>query len=241
MQKTANRSRLCRAECPTPPAGKCPIRHKPSKDVMRVQMLRIMRTLSVFLLAAFMSTHADGSAQTVSISGKNLTLEQVFKSVEKQTGYVVLAYKDALSKNADISLNVTAVPLTQLLDIVLKNKSLDYVVKGKTIVLSRKNQSPVNSDPPVSTIKTASPVTIKVADAKGQLLSGASVINKTTGTSGITDANGIVTLNASAGDQLTISFVGMQTKTITVTNAIISSNLHIMAHGMASEGRMVCF
>ncbi|HUP10605.1 MAG TPA: hypothetical protein VM187_00285, partial [Niastella sp.] len=45
--------------------------------------------LTIFFIAiAVFSAHAKGTAQNVSITGKDLPLKQVLSAIEKQTGYV---------------------------------------------------------------------------------------------------------------------------------------------------------
>src|SRR5687767_6486485 len=73
---------------------------------IRAKILRVMK-LTVFLLTVlFVHAYASGSAQTVTISGRNLALKQVFSIIEKQTGFVVFSDGRAITETAPVSLSV---------------------------------------------------------------------------------------------------------------------------------------
>ena len=95
--------------------------------------------LTIFFIAiAVFSAHAKGTAQNVTITGKNLPLKQVFAAIEKQTGYVIFNNKRDLDESKTVSISANNLPLTDVLDMILKDEPLEYSIKGKTIVLSRK-------------------------------------------------------------------------------------------------------
>src|SRR5690606_12591431 len=63
---------------------------------------------------------------------------------------------------------------------------------------------------------TIYPLTIRVTNTAGEPLAGASVTNRNSGSSGVTDANGRIGLNVFAGDVIEISFVGFKTQSVTI-------------------------
>src|SRR5882762_5652318 len=95
------------------------------------QIWRVMR-LTVFLLtAALIHVHASGTAQEISLTGKDLTLKLIFTAIEKQTGYVVFADENSISGAGKVSVSVHNMPLKNFLNTVLKNQPLEYVIQGK--------------------------------------------------------------------------------------------------------------
>src|SRR5690606_39287891 len=56
--------------------------------------LIVMKLFVVFMLAGLLQAQAESNAQTVTFSGKNVTITRVFKAIEAQTGNTVLANKD---------------------------------------------------------------------------------------------------------------------------------------------------
>lgn len=172
----------------------------------------VMRLTALLLTAAFVHAHATGSAQNISLSGKNLSLEQVFTAIEKQTGYVVLGNKSLFSGAATVSLEASNMPLRDLLDMVFKERPIEYVIKGKTIVLSGKSRTPVMwmKEQPIKGI---------IRDQNGVPLAGASVSRKGAKTSTISDKDGRFTINADIGDELVITYVGFVSRAVAVTAA----------------------
>lgn len=173
--------------------------------------------LTIFLLtAAFVHAHATSSAQNISLSGKNLTLEQVFSAIEKQTGYVVLGNEELFASRKTVSLSVSDIPLRDLLDMVLKDQPFKYTIADKTIFISRKPAAPSQdapSDGPPVNIASLQPVSGSIVDSSGSPVQGAS-IRLTPGDNGTSsNADGsFVIANVEPGMYtLEISFVGFET------------------------------
>ncbi|MBX2924340.1 MAG: TonB-dependent receptor [Chitinophagaceae bacterium] len=184
-----------------------------------------MRLLSFFLFAVLLSVYAEGTAQSVTISGKNLTLKQIFTAIEKQTGFVLLTKKGTLPGTKKLSLTVYNMPLTELLDVALKNQPVDYAIEGKTIVLSRKSPvvSPVQAPPDITIDQPAEPqpVTGRITDSLGNPIRGVS-IRLTPGNKGAATGNdgSFSIINVSPGNYtLEISNVGYQTITRSISVA----------------------
>lgn len=192
--------------------------------------LLVMKLTILLLTAAFFNVHARGVAQNVTLSGKDLTLKQVFSAIELQTGYVVFYNKQTLSKTKTISLTVFDMPLADLLKTVLKDQSLDFVIEGRNIILSPKKQAvsaerPAVSSQPMSFYTPATPQQVmgRIVDSSGSPIQGAS-IHLIPGNKGATSgADGsfvIPTVNPGAY-VLEISFVGFETlrRKITVSGS----------------------
>lgn len=179
------------------------------------QMLRKMKMLTVFLFAGFLTAHASGLSQTVSLSGSNLSLTEVFTSIKKQTGYVVFYNERLLLNTKRVSVDLHDAELSDLLDVVLMDQPLVYVIKEKNIILSRKAglRAPAVSSTP-SEIAFLMPVAGIVRDASGAPLVGATVKVKSKTISTITDNEGRFSLTTDPGDILQVSYVGFKTTEI---------------------------
>ena len=184
------------------------------------QISKVMRLLPIFLLAALISAHASGSAQSVSISGTGLTLKQVFTEIEKQTGYVFFSNKEMLANTRKISIAAVNQPLKEVLSKVLDNQGLDFLIQGKTIILSRKRFGA--SLPELVLEQPYSLITGRVTDTDGAPMAGVNIQIKGS-TKGVVSApNGTFTINANAGDVLVFSFVGFTPRELTVTASMIA-------------------
>lgn len=169
-------------------------------------------------MVAFFQVQASGSAQVITLSGKNLSLKEVFTAIEKQTNFVVFYNKQLLTGTKPVSIAVSHKPLNEVLTEVLKDQPLTYFIKDKTIILSAKTEVPRKSEianEPALTDEVLR-ITIRVTDPQGRPLAGASLSNKKTRTTGMTDGNGTYSLNASPGDVIEISYVGFVTQTVII-------------------------
>ena len=187
--------------------------------------LLIMKLTVFLLLLATFSVQATGMAQQVTISGKDLSLLEVFDAIKKQTGYVVLGNKRLFTDAQKVSIQAVNMPLKNLMDLLLKGQSMDYTIQDKTIFISLRTQSP----PPkkISLMGEAGaeqdPVSIRVRviDPNGRPLNGATVMNKTTNIMRFTDEDGVTPMDVSAEDILLISYVGMENRIIPVSQSVL--------------------
>ena len=186
-----------------------------------------MKLTAILLAVVFVQVYATGNAQNFTLSGRNMSLRTFFMNVEKQTGYVVLGKKGIYSQAKKVSVAVVNMPLIKVLDEVMRNQPLRYVIHDKTIVLYEKQirepaliapeKVPNELPPPLSEVHG------RVTDSTGAPLARASVKIKGTDIGTTTDANGVFTINARETDVLVISFVGYQTVEIPAVNSSTSS------------------
>src|SRR5699024_4416989 len=91
-----------------------------------VGMTKAMRLTSVFLLLACLQVSAATYAQSVSISGKNMSLSKVFNKIRKQTGYNFIYADENLSEALTVSLHAENMPLREILDYCFAHQPLTY-------------------------------------------------------------------------------------------------------------------
>ena len=189
--------------------------------------LLVMKLTSIFLLVACLQVSARSWSQTVSFSGKNVSLEKVFASVKKQTGYVFFFNDVALKDATPVSVKVANMPLQEFMETVLKDQPLNFSFQNKTIVISRKAPAAVVTPPAadkVTAVFTGIDIHGVVADEKGLAIAGATVKVKGTKRATITDARGgfdFKGLDEKA--VLEISFIGYATKTLPVQKTMYVS------------------
>lgn len=160
MQKTANwpgQGMFACLQTHRPVAKMLLVMRRPHSAACR-KLLLAMRLTFLLLTTVLMSVHASVRSQSVTLSGVNLPLKQVFSAIERQTGYVVFSNRGDLNNTRPVSLDVQNMPLIALLDFALRDQPLSYIIEGKTIVLSLK---PVVKE----SVKTEAPV----ADFRGQI------------------------------------------------------------------------
>ncbi|MEO6229537.1 MAG: TonB-dependent receptor [Ferruginibacter sp.] len=179
-------------------------------------------------LCALLLMQAGTNAQTnpvsiqtpVSVSGNNISLAQVFRSIKKQTGLTFFYSNQLLDDNEKISLDFKNAKLQDVLAFIFKEKNVNYELRGNRVLLNEKPQ-PVKAvipDSKASDNKTAVQATVvkgQVMDGDGKPLVGVTVTVKGKSTDMfVTDELGIFTVNALPGDVVSFSMVGMQTEEI---------------------------
>jgi TonB-linked SusC/RagA family outer membrane protein len=188
--------------------------------------LRIMKLIAIMLLAAVMQVSARGYSQLISVTGKNVSLEKVFKKIERQTQYVFFYDEDGLQQAKRVSLNVKNASLAEVLEQCFKDQPLLYHIVGKTIVIN--DRGPLREE---KMIAPALPALIeikgRVQDENGNPLAGVSVtvVGENRGVS--TDDGGNFSINAPADAVLSFSYVGYKTVSVSVkgkTNIDITLN-----------------
>lgn len=190
------------------------------------QILVAMKLTVFFLTAVFLNVSAHGVSQDVSFSGTNISLEKVFSTIEKQTGYTVF-YDAAMLRDASlVTLTVNKVSLAEFLRLVLVDQPFKFLIEDKNIILSRKSRS--DNKARLTQLQTvanypAPPLLIKVIDSIGMLLEGASIVNITTKEFGNTGSDGSVILSVSEGNVIVVSYIGMLSQRINVTKAMLEN------------------
>ncbi|WP_207514084.1 TonB-dependent receptor [Longitalea luteola] len=99
-----------------------------------------MKFSAVFLLAACLQVHAIGFSQKLSLTRRNASLDQVFKDIRKQTGYLFFYDLEWLQKAKPVTIDVKDATLTEVLDLCLTEQPLTYSIVDKTIVLRLKDE-----------------------------------------------------------------------------------------------------
>jgi len=175
------------------------------------KFLLVMKLTTVLIFTALLQVSAAGFAQRINFTQKNASLKQVFKEINKQTGYNVF-WSPELFKNAKVKdVNFVNTPLSAVLDACLKDMSLTYIIEDKNLIIKEK---PVALTPQQQTV-----VKGKITDENGLPIPGAGVNLKggATGTSSDKNGNYAIPVPA-AGGTLVFTFIGYTTQEIAINN-----------------------
>jgi TonB-linked SusC/RagA family outer membrane protein len=186
------------------------------------QLSKLLSKLTAFvILIMCLHISVSGRTQIVSISGKKIPIEEVFLSIKKQTAYAVVCKSSVIKDIKPVDLNVTDMPLRNLMDLTLKNQGLQYTI-GKNSVFVYPDSTNTRSTAPRTAEKESSqlrqdPVTGKVIDSTGAPLPGVTVFIKGKYSSAVTTSKtGGFSINAADGDVLVIYNPGYATREIQV-------------------------
>ncbi len=174
------------------------------------------RVFFLFLLLCNIQLNARSFAQTVTINRNQVTIDEVFRDIHRQTGYEFIYNSDVLSAQKTVDIHVTNAPVTEVLNICLKNLPVAYTIKDKVIM--------VRAVPPAAASKEtsvfATEIKGKVIDADGKPLSYASVQVVQTGITTVCKVDGTfeVAVPDRAGEvTLVVSYVGKTSVTKTIS------------------------
>ncbi|WP_165759066.1 SusC/RagA family TonB-linked outer membrane protein [Niastella yeongjuensis] len=174
-----------------------------------------MKLIAFFFLTAMLYMCTPALSQRVSISGKNLSLEQVFMEIRKQTS-IEFVYESALLKTAHkVTLHVQEMPVEDILQHCLQGQGLGFNVRSNTIIIFKLDDDTQTKDP-VNDARVVH-ITGRVVDAQGQPVEMASVILMRTNAGTQTDRFGLFVLKIKelqATDSVNISFVGLKSHSL---------------------------
>lgn len=197
--------------------------------------LIVMKIVLMLCTIATMNVYAFGYSQTVTFSGKDVPLKNVFSAIRQQTGYSLFCNKQLLQSAQLVTVDAREMPLTDFVARVMNRQPLNFRIDDKTIILSEKKEEKPAPPAPVKEEQVQDKiVTGKITDEKGEPLSGATVSVKGTKESTLTKEDGSFKINVPEGSNvLVISYVGMKNQEINVNGkTIISVALTSMDNNM---------
>lgn len=183
------------------------------------QVRRAMRLTALLLTVVCVNVSAHSYEQTVSFSGKNVSLIKVFASIEKQTGVSFFFNYAIVQKTKPVTLDLRNVEMNELLDIVLEGQGLSYYKSGKTIFIIKDGEQKKYSgqNDAAGVPKDKIDVKGKVVNEEGSPLIGASITVKDGNKSVLTDEKGSFEIkNIPDNSIIIISFVGYQKQTLNI-------------------------
>jgi TonB-dependent starch-binding outer membrane protein SusC len=203
---------------------------------------RIMRLTALFLFIACLHVSARSWSQTVTLTERNASLQDIFKAIHQQTGYQFF-YEDALlDKAGKVSIIVKNAPIDEVLVECLRDLPITFSIVNKTIVVKEKPAvvAPVAGPPPPNDIHG------RVTDSLGNPLAGASVTVKGTSKGTQTDGKGEFVLKGVGENAvLVVSFTGYNPETVKLSGVSVAVVLHhnndpldqvqVIAYGTTTE------
>ncbi|SKD04196.1 TonB-linked outer membrane protein, SusC/RagA family [Chitinophaga ginsengisegetis] len=174
-----------------------------------------MRLTFLLMTITFLSVHASTFSQSVTLSGKDLSLKKIFTAIEQQTGYVVFYNSELLKTAKPVTVAAEEMPLAAFLETAFKDQPLNYTITDKVITLAVKPPPLEGKLPFVVSAFIEVRGTVLNAVNKEPIAS-ASVKIKGKNRGAITDAQGNFALNAEPGNVLVITSLQYETQEIKI-------------------------
>lgn len=148
----------------------------------------------------------------VTLTAKDMSLQDAFSIIRKQTGYVFFYNHDLLEKAKPITVEIKNQPISEAVSACLRNQPFDFHIEDKTVFIVEKKPAPV-LEKPFLPQPYSDTVYGKVTDEKGDPVPGATVMVKGSTAGTVSDVNGKFEIQATATDSLLFRYVGYQPHT----------------------------
>ncbi|MFA7492054.1 MAG: SusC/RagA family TonB-linked outer membrane protein [Proteiniphilum sp.] len=171
----------------------------------------IMRiTFFLFVLGVFQVYAVDSYAQKthLTIHENKIKLGELFNKIEKQTDFYFFYSMDQIDKNLEVSINANNKTIFEILEIVLKDTNITYLVSNKAIILNTREKIELSSRQQPSKRQIRGTVT----DKYGEPIIGANIIEKGTTNGTATDIDGNFVISVGDNAVLQVSYIGYLTR-----------------------------
>lgn len=165
-------------------------------------IFRVMKLTLMFLLlcvSGVFAIDANSQAAHVNIQATNLRIKEIINQIEAQTDYLFVYNNETVDLSNPVSLNVSDIPVAEVLNKIFEYSDIVYVMEGNNILLMKKSIQPQ---------QTQKRIKGTVSDLSGEPIIGANVVEKGTTNGMITDLNGNFLLNISSTAILQVSYIG---------------------------------
>lgn len=188
------------------------------------KIITIMRlTIILFMITIFCASAEVSYSQVnnISLNLENVTLEEALEQIKQKGDYSLWYRNDEINLNKKVSLRVENKEISQILDNLLANEGLGYIIEDRHIIVYKK-EGRLGGALQQATKR----ITGTVTDEYGEPIIGANVVEKGTTNGGVTDIDGNYSLSVSENSILQFSYIGYTTQEITVGSSnIINAKL----------------
>lgn len=171
-------------------------------------MKMIVLFLFVFISGVF-AGNANSQETKVSISKNNKPIREILGEIERQTDYLFVYSEKEVDVNQRKTVNVSQQRVADVLSSLFRSTNVGYAMEGHNIMLMAKTTQ-------TDAAQQKRHITGVVKDIKGETIIGANIMIKGTGTGVSINIDGEFSIEAAAGDELIVSFIGYLTQTIKI-------------------------
>lgn len=193
------------------------------QHIVPYKMLLIMKLTFVLMVTIILQASASSYAQKITLSERNVSLEQVFWSISNQSEYEFIYDAEMLKKAKRVDVELKNKTLEEAMEQCFAGQSLTYKISDNTVIVTKKvdSFSPIVGLDAKEVIIENQSLTIRgqVTDSDGEALSGVSIQQKGTTVGTTTDGDGRYTINVSDNNSvLVFSYIGYITLEVNVNN-----------------------
>lgn len=186
----------------------------PDPYIRQLKKIYLVMKLSWLLIFAIcLNSSASVWSQTASISLRksNTTLQELFVTIERETGYRFFYNNDEVDVSQKVTVDVSGKPIGDILTQAFKDLPYTFKEMEKRLILIERSAT----EPAIPNSQQQETVSGKVTDSSGLPIPGASVVIKGTTSMTITDSDGNFSFRQAPDNAILLfSFVGMKTQEI---------------------------
>lgn len=178
--------------------------------------IRLMKLIVLLLIAGLSQVVAFPLEKptNVSISVRSESLENVLKSIEKQSDFLFFYHKNDINKNEKVTIDKKNCSIYEIMDILAKEAKVNYAIKERHIVLTARKGETKRA----GASQQNREISGVINDINGEPIVGANVVVRGTTNGTITNIDGEYTLSNVPSDAvLTVSYIGYIEQTINVS------------------------
>lgn len=179
--------------------------HFPLKKFMLPMRLTLLLTL-ISTLSVFAGSYAQHTKLNLKFEDRQI--KEILGEIENQTQFSFMYDNTQVDVSRKVDLNIQGKNIDQVLKTLFEGTNTTYKVIERHIML-------YNNDSPDQTFQKRM-IRGTVTDPNGDPLPGVTVVIKEAAIGTITDLSGNYSIEASTGDVLIFSFIGMVTQEVTV-------------------------
>lgn len=162
----------------------------------------------IFILAVLLTFRIPGYAQ-ISVSFRNMTVEESLELLKNREGYSFLFKTDDLNLSRRVNATFRKADIGTILTAIFEGQEVEFEIKGKMVVLTHEGRIRTQST-------DKKQIGGYVRDAHGDPLPGVGILIKNSTEGTVTDLEGRFSIAARPGQTLEFSSLGFDSQTRTV-------------------------
>lgn len=167
---------------------------------------------TILLASAFLCLNLSSFSQSVSLSLKNVTVEQAMKELKESSGYTFVFSSVDVDTNQRVNVSANNTPINEVVGQILNGqRGITYEIEGKNIVI-RKNTGKTTAGQQ----QVSKKVQGRILDDKGEPVYGAAIRVQGSTARAISDLEGNFTIEAPENALLEITYIGYNSQIVRV-------------------------
>ncbi len=193
------------------------------KILQNVKFIKIpiVMKLSILLfsiaIGLYSAENIHSQVLRFSIEMNNKTVREVFKEIEKKSGYLFFYHDSVIDLERKVHITADDETIQMVLNKLFEGTDNKYSIHERQIIVSRKKEE-VYSSSMSEIAQNRKTVRGKVLDLSGETLPGVAITIEGSTRGVTTDIDGTFSIDVLSTDKLVFQFLGMDSQTITVAN-----------------------